>query len=73
MRWLIEVATTTDLYELGEAVRGAHGSMRDLDPVPMGSDEMVVFVEGPVDLPRLLDAANAPVLHVYPDSEPQTY
>lgn len=73
MRWLISVARTTSLDALGEAVRSAHGSVRDIDPVPMGPDELVVFVEGPADLPEGLDGADVPVLQVSPDSEPQPY
>jgi hypothetical protein len=73
MRWLIEVVRTTDLQELAEALRVAHGSLRDVDPVPMGPDELVLFVEGPSDLPRRLATAQIPGIHVYPDSEPQAY
>ncbi len=73
MRWLICVATPTNLDALGEALRSAHGSMRDIDPVPMGPREVVVFVEGPPDLPARLEAAEVPVLHVSPDTEPQPY
>ncbi|MFC5380868.1 hypothetical protein [Aquipuribacter nitratireducens] len=71
MRWLITVASGTDLQQLDALVRAAHGSLRDLDAVPMGPEELVVFAEGPVDLPRRLDCP--PVLGVHPDSEPEPY
>lgn len=73
MRWLITVAASTDLDALGDAVRAARGSLRDIDPVPMGTDEVVVFAEGPSDLPRALSATDVEVLGLNPESEPTPY
>jgi hypothetical protein len=39
----------------------------------MGADEVVVFAEGPHDLPRALGAAEVGVLGVNPESEPTPY
>jgi hypothetical protein len=73
VRWLITVAASTDLGALEDAVRSAQGSLRDVDPVPMGADEVVVFAEGPHDLPKKLRATDLRVLGVNPESEPTPY
>jgi hypothetical protein len=73
MRWLITVRSGANLQSLGDAVAYAHGSLREIDPVPMGEDEVVVFAEGPSDLPQRLGDTGADVLQVSPDSEPEPY
>ena len=73
MRWLITVPAGTDLRVLGDAVRSAAGSLRELDPISMGEDEVVVFAEGPFDLPARLGATDVEVRQVNPDSEPEAY
>lgn len=71
MRWLITVPAGTDLGDLARVLRPANGSLRDVDPVPLG-EEVVVFAEGPHDLPQRLDRADLS-LRLNPDSEPEAY
>jgi hypothetical protein len=73
VRWLITVPTGTDLSALSARLGSARASLRDVDPVPMGTDELVVFAEGPRDLPALLRSTGGETLTVYPDSEPEPY
>jgi hypothetical protein len=72
VRWLITVPAGTDPEAVGAVVRSAAGTLRDVDPVPLG-EEVVLFAEGPVDLPQRLEAgdrAGLP-LRLNPDSEPE--
>ncbi|MFV0459114.1 MAG: hypothetical protein ACK5MT_10170 [Actinomycetales bacterium] len=74
MRWLITVPLGTDLDVLAAAVQSARGSIRrDADPIPLGEGEVVVFAEGPVDLPEHIESGDLPVLEVSPESDPEPY
>lgn len=73
MHWLITVPAGTDIDALDQVLRSADGALRDLNPVPMGPDQVVVFAEGPSNLPRRIDPATVPVLEIHPDSEPEPY
>jgi hypothetical protein len=72
VRWLITVPAGTDPDAVEALVRAAAGALRDVDPVPLG-EEVVLFAEGPVDLPQRLETgghADLP-LRLNPDSEPE--
>lgn len=73
MRWLVTVSTDVDRGALDAAVSAAKGRLQNLDPVPLGEDEMAVFVDGPEDLPDQLRATSTDVIRVNPDSDPQPY
>ena len=73
MRWLISVPSGTDLAALREVMRLASGTLRDVEPVPQGAEDVVVFAEGPPDLPRRLDPGDVDVRGIYPDSDPEPY
>lgn len=71
MRWLLTVAADTDHDMLRKVVATAAGSLRDVDPVPMSDDEVVVFAEGPWDFPQRVDRQRLSLLRISPDSEPE--
>ncbi|MEM7226348.1 MAG: hypothetical protein AAF495_25460 [Pseudomonadota bacterium] len=73
MKWLI----TTQKCDLSEGLAdllAAEGCRLDRDepPIPLGEDEQVIEVEGPVDLPDRL-AHNALILKVSPSSDLTLY
>jgi hypothetical protein len=56
MKWLLVVAADLDVDLLAAQLSGL-ASVSDRTPVPHGTDEKVVYVDGPVDLPAQLDRA----------------
>jgi hypothetical protein len=73
VRWLITVPAEFDLDALAAAVSAADGALGDEEPIPLGDDELVVYAEGPEDLPRSLHDSTSEVLKVSPNSDPEPY
>ncbi|MET9434853.1 hypothetical protein [Streptomyces sp. NPDC006551] len=66
MKWLLVVAADVDVDLLAAQLAGV-ASISDRAPVPHGTDEKVVYVDGPVDLPAQLDHAGITAA-AYPSS-----
>ncbi|MCX4625472.1 hypothetical protein [Streptomyces sp. NBC_01443] len=50
MKWLLVVPVDTDLTFLAEKVSEVGGVLDDVEPVPQGSGEQIVYAEGPKDI-----------------------
>ncbi|MGN9786131.1 hypothetical protein ACTMTF_32205 [Nonomuraea sp. ZG12] len=72
MDWLLTVPADTDLGTLAAKLSAVGCTLRDLDPVPLGPDEKVVYARGPHDVSARLAAIDIPV-KANPDSEPEPY
>jgi len=74
MRWMVTVEATVDQAAV-EVELGAIGAVIDaeIEAVPLGEDERVIYVEGPKDLARNLGDATPHLLAAYPDSEMEPY
>ncbi len=69
MKWLVAVQTDTSLQEVGEHLRNLGDVEVDIEgAVPMSDDEIVIPVDGPVELPRLA-RGDGLILGVWEDSE----
>ncbi|MFD9030908.1 hypothetical protein ACFVZW_07105 [Streptomyces sp. NPDC059567] len=68
MKWLLTVPIGTDLGDLATWLSTAGGTLLDVEPVPIGDDEMVVQAEGPHDLPTRVAGLGLPI-KVNPSSE----
>jgi hypothetical protein len=73
VRWLLTVPAGVDSDQLAAAVVSAGGHLRDDPPIPLGDDELVIFADGPRDLPSRLAEHDVPVHKVSPDSDFELY
>ncbi|MFC8914404.1 hypothetical protein ACFT5C_01410 [Streptomyces sp. NPDC057116] len=69
MKWLLTVLADTDIGVLARDLLAIGAIVEDEEPVPIGDHEMVVYVEGPQDLPSRLTETNVEVRGVDPNSE----
>ncbi|MFE5482290.1 hypothetical protein [Streptomyces sp. NPDC056527] len=68
MKWLLTVPIGTALGDLATRLSTVGGTLLDVEPVPIGDDEMVVQAEGPHDLPTRVAGLGLPI-KVNPSSE----
>jgi hypothetical protein len=73
VRWLLTVPVGVDTDRLAAVVTSAGGSLRDDPPIPLDDDELVIFADGPRDLPSRLAEHDVPVHKVSPDSDFELY
>lgn len=73
MRWLITVLKSTDLSKLERIIRECGGELnKENPPVPLGNSELVIQVNGPVELPDQISAADD-IIDIYPGSDMELY
>jgi hypothetical protein len=71
MRWLLTVRRGLDRESLSMKLTGWKCHTRsDEEPVPLGDEEMTIFVEGPEGLPDIVRGDDA-VTGIFPNSDLQ--
>ena len=73
MRWLITVLTSADLSKVEKTICKCGGELnKENPPVPIGDSELVIQVNGPVELPDQI-SADVDIIAIYPDSDMELY
>jgi hypothetical protein len=69
MKWLLTVSDDTDLDALARELLPFGCVLEDVEGVPMGEGDVVVFADGPDDLPDRLQGIETQVKSADPSSE----
>lgn len=66
--WLITVGKDVKLENLEDELKELNSEITNLETIPLDSEEQVVFVAGPSDLPQKLQT-NPDIISIYSNSE----
>ena len=73
MRWLITCRKCADLCRIERVIRDCGGELnKENAAVPLGDSELVIQVNGPVELPDQIKA-DEDIIDIYPDSDMELY
>jgi hypothetical protein len=72
MEWLVTTTAGADLDDLEAKLRSLGVERTEIPPVPLGSDEIVIEVSGPRDLPSRARQAGLDLI-IHPSSRMTLY